>query len=128
MHRLKGAMRQVAEALAVAGATREAVSLLAALAQEVLHEGWLSVAAALLVRLLQCSHPLTAVRTPLVSPPAVFVAFSGGDASSYAPAAHCGLRQLVIFAFSVEVGEALAGRCVPGRICCRQWHCPCRSL
>ena len=56
-------MRQVAEALAAAGVTREAVSLLAALAQEVLHEGWLSVAAALLVRLLQCSHPLAAVRS-----------------------------------------------------------------
>lgn len=53
---------EVAEALAAAGATREAVSLLAALAQEVLHEGWLSMAAALLVRLLQCSRPLTAVR------------------------------------------------------------------
>lgn len=52
---------EVAEALAAAGATREAVALMAALVQEVLHEGWLSVAAALLLRLLDCSQPLAAV-------------------------------------------------------------------
>ena len=53
---------EVAEALAAGGATREAVSLMAALAQEVLHEGWISVGAALLLRLLDCSQPLAAVR------------------------------------------------------------------
>ena len=55
---------EVAEALSAAGLTREAVSLLSSLVQEVLHEGWLSIAAALLARLLDCSHPLTAVRKP----------------------------------------------------------------
>ncbi len=57
-----------AEALAAAGATREAVSLMAALVQEVLLEGWLSVGVALLLRLLECSQPLAAVRSS--KPPA----------------------------------------------------------
>ena len=53
---------EVADALASRGSVREAVSLLGALAQEVLAEGWLHLAAALLQRLLHCSRPLTAVR------------------------------------------------------------------
>jgi hypothetical protein len=53
---------EVADALARRGAAREAVSLLAAIAQEVLLEGWLTVAAGVLSRLLDCSQPLNAVR------------------------------------------------------------------
>ena len=53
---------QVAEALASRGAVRASVSLLAALAQDALLEGWLSVAAGLLYRLLEISRPLVAVR------------------------------------------------------------------
>ena len=41
---------------------RASVSLLAALAQDALLEGWLSVAAGLLYRLLEISRPLVAVR------------------------------------------------------------------
>ena len=55
---------QVAEALASRGAVRASVSLLAALAQDALLEGWLSLAAGLLFRLLEISRPLT-VRTRL---------------------------------------------------------------
>ena len=43
---------------------RASVSLLAALAQDALLEGWLSLAAGLLFRLLEISRPLT-VRTRL---------------------------------------------------------------
>ena len=53
---------QVAEALASRGAVRASVSLLAALAQDALLEGWLSLAAGLLFRLLEVSRPLAAVR------------------------------------------------------------------
>ena len=53
---------QVAEALASRGAVRASVSLLAALAQDALLEGWLSAAAGLLYRLLEISRPLVAVR------------------------------------------------------------------
>lgn len=41
---------------------RASVSLLAALAQDALLEGWLSLAAGLLFRLLEISRPLVAVR------------------------------------------------------------------
>ena len=49
----------MAEALASRGAVRASVSLLAALAQDALLEGWLSLAAGLLFRLLEISRPLT---------------------------------------------------------------------
>lgn len=52
---------EVAEALARRGSVREAVSLLAAIAQEVLLEGWLTLAADVLSQLLECSKPLHAV-------------------------------------------------------------------
>ena len=57
--------RQVAEALAGRGAVRASVSLLAALAQDALLEGWLSLAAGLLYRLLEVSAPLETVRALL---------------------------------------------------------------
>lgn len=59
-------MRQVAEALASRGAVRASVSLLAALAQDALTEGWLSLAAGLLFRLLDISRPLAAVRAEVL--------------------------------------------------------------
>ncbi len=52
---------QVAEALAGRGAVLASVSLLAALAQDALVEGWLSLAAGLLYRLLEVSAPLETV-------------------------------------------------------------------
>ena len=58
-------VRQVAEALAGRGAVRASVSLLAALAQDALTEGWLSLAAGLLYRLLEVSAPLETVRALL---------------------------------------------------------------
>ena len=61
-------VRQVAEALAGRGAVRASVSLLAALAQDALVEGWLSLAAGLLYRLLEVSAPLEMVWTPLSFP------------------------------------------------------------
>ena len=65
---------QVAEALAGRGAVRASVSLLAALAQDALLEGWLSLAAGLLFRLLEISRPLVAVRLRrAVIPPALLV-------------------------------------------------------
>ena len=54
-------VRQVAEALAGRGAVRASVSLLAALAQDALVEGWLSLAAGLLYRLLEVSASLETV-------------------------------------------------------------------
>ena len=59
---------QVAEALASRGAVRASVSLLAALAQDALLEGWLSLAAGLLFRLLEVSRPLVAVRLRPTAP------------------------------------------------------------
>ena len=56
-------VRQVAEALADRGAVRASVSLLAALAQDALAEGWLSLAAGLLYHLLEVSAPLATVLT-----------------------------------------------------------------
>lgn len=64
---------EVADALAEAGAARDAVSLLSSLAQEVLLEGWLSLASVLLQRLLACCAPLPPVRMLWASlvPPAL---------------------------------------------------------
>lgn len=54
-------VRQVADALAHRGAVRASASLMAALAQDALTEGWLPLAAALLYRLLEVSAPLATV-------------------------------------------------------------------
>ena len=66
-------LRQVAEALAGRGAVRASVSLLAALAQDALVEGWLSLAAGLLYRLLEVSASLETVWASMTSIAAVLL-------------------------------------------------------